>query len=562
MKARVHAEDLKFETERRLFCKGSALVKLESLNWEEHKTCQHDPKNVLRLKKIFEKEGCRSLKVGNHIPAIVDQHHLDTAIENAKQNKTWKTGILPSSYAMIDSENGYPELEFPGGIICLHGLHRIQAGKALRPAEKWWIVDLYLSGISYETRAILDEEYSNEDRPCDGQIYRKIREYQYLPQKADALVLPATCKRLRGLFRHRLVAAGFDALTKIPALFDAGMKVTTLHTVMATRCYEEIQHYLNHIFTAFVGFFNGIENGIQRLDKATVKAIERKAPAVSTSDSQELSIAIFNGAIFSGFSSQERSVIWGNILKFRGIIPSLSTFFEDMHLLEACVNCIRWLVTVPTDQADQTVFTALGEAFQSQGGTQCTQVVQTTETTFRLVKGNPTYCMKLGYLQMIAFAMKDYRDLPKQSVKKNLIEIARPKADSEVLQKGASFAKQLGFSTPEIERLKGMEPLTFSEVEALVPVPKTAVVEIKRRSGMPRTDTFEEDRQHIFLHNLLQSDEAGEGITSFYVLKSWFNAFFGTWAIPVPVPNTDSNMSPPKDQEVKNESVNLQKTQL
>ncbi|OAF59237.1 hypothetical protein VC83_04180 [Pseudogymnoascus destructans] len=238
MKARVHAEDLRFETEWRLFCKGSALVKLESLNWEEHKTRQHDPKNVLRLKKVFEKEGCRSLKVGNHIPAIVDQHHLDTAIENAKQNKTWKTGILPSSYATIDSENRYPELDFPGGIICLHGLHRIQAGKALRPAEKWWIVDLYLSGISYEMRAILDEEYSNEDRPCDGQIYRKIREYQYLPQKADALILPATCKRLRGLFRHRLVAAGFDALTKIPALFDAGMKVTTLHTVMATRCYE------------------------------------------------------------------------------------------------------------------------------------------------------------------------------------------------------------------------------------------------------------------------------------------------------------------------------------
>jgi hypothetical protein len=230
-----------------------------------------------------------------------------------------------------------------------------------------------------------------------------------------------------------------------------------------------------------------------------------------------------------------------------------------MHLLEACGNCIRWLVTVPMDQ---TVFSALEEAFQSQGDTQCTQVVQTTETTFRLVKGNPTYCMKLAYLQMIAFSMRDYRDMPKQSVKKNLIEIARPKIDSEVLQWGASLAKQVGFSTPEIEALKGMEPLKLSEVEALVPVPKTAVVEIKRRSGMPHTDTFEEDRRHIFLHNLSQSDEAGEGITSFYVIKCWFNAFFGTWAIPVPVPNTDSNMSPPKDQEVKIESVNLQKTQV
>jgi hypothetical protein len=257
MKAQVHAEDIRFERERRLFCKGSALVKLESLNWEESKIRQHDPKNVLRLKKIFEEDGCRSLKVGNHIPAIVDQHHLDTAIENAKQKELWNAGVLPSIYATIDSENGYPELEFPSGIICLHGFHRIQAGKALRPAEKWWIVDLYLSGISYEMRTILDEEYCNEDRPCDGQVYRKIREYQYLPLKADALVLPATClsfemrwwsrfnenrqRRLHSLFAHRSVATVFDALAKIPALFDAGMKVTTMHTVLATRCYEVSQ---------------------------------------------------------------------------------------------------------------------------------------------------------------------------------------------------------------------------------------------------------------------------------------------------------------------------------
>lgn len=107
-----------------------------------------------------------------------------------------------------------------------------------------------------------------------------------------------------------------------------------------------------------------------------------------------------------------------------------------MHLLEACVNSIRWLVTVTTDQTDQknnTVFTALEQAFQSQEGTRCTQVVQTTETTFRLVKGSQTYCTKLRYLQIFAFAMKDYRDLPKQSVRKNLVEIARPKADSKVL---------------------------------------------------------------------------------------------------------------------------------
>jgi hypothetical protein len=49
-------------------------------------------------------------------------------------------------------------------------------------------------------------------------------------------------KKLRTLFgereRVRRLAASFDALSKIPALFDAGMMVTTLNKVMGTKCYE------------------------------------------------------------------------------------------------------------------------------------------------------------------------------------------------------------------------------------------------------------------------------------------------------------------------------------
>jgi hypothetical protein len=257
--AQAHAEDLRLDTESRLICKGSALIRFEYLKWNEYlkltEVERPDPERVEHVKRIFRKEGCSQLQVGHHIPAIVDQHRLDVALEDARRKGRWKTGTLPSNSTTIDTQDGYPELEFPGGIECLHGLHRIQAGKELlRPTEKWWIVDLYLSVISYELKTILVEEYANEKKPCDGKIYRKIREYQFLPGKIDSKVSPTTCvsfemrwwarfnpsreKKLRSLFRNSTVAARFDALGRIPGLFDAGMMVTTLHKMMAMKCYE------------------------------------------------------------------------------------------------------------------------------------------------------------------------------------------------------------------------------------------------------------------------------------------------------------------------------------
>jgi hypothetical protein len=147
--------------------------------------------------------------------------------------------------------------------------------------------------------------------------------------------------------------------------------------------------------------------------------------------------------------------------------------------------------------------------------------------------------MRLGYLQLFAFAMRYYQNLPKAPVKKNLKTIPRVKADREVLQQFAAFAEQLGFNTPEIEELKGdLDPPPIPDTQESVPLFVTTGPgkSIKYRCGLPRTDTFEEDRKYLFLHNLYEeSNAAGEGITSFFVLKSWFTVFFDLprWTRPV-----------------------------
>jgi hypothetical protein len=101
---------------------------------------------------------------------------------------------LLSESTIINTQDGYLELDFPSGIECLYGLYRIEARKELLlPTKKWWIVDLYLLGISYKLKTILVKVYANEKKPCDGKIYRKIREYQSRLGRVDNKVSPTTC---------------------------------------------------------------------------------------------------------------------------------------------------------------------------------------------------------------------------------------------------------------------------------------------------------------------------------------------------------------------------------
>ena len=169
-----------------------------------------------------------------------------------------------------------------------------------------------------------------------------------------------------------------------------------------------------------------------------------RAPGVSTLDAQFVRGEVLGRSAFGGFSDQERAVILENILAFRRTIPSLYTFFQDIHFLEACADSVKWLVTVPPGKA---LFTTLGGCYVR---TDETQYVQVTETTFHSIHGSREDCKRLGYLGLIAFAMRHHSSLPKRLVKTNLTTIPRAHADREALQRFASLAAKLGFDTPEI----------------------------------------------------------------------------------------------------------------
>jgi hypothetical protein len=136
--ARYHGEDSALEAERRLMYQGSARICLDVLQFEWDQQRELDTGHVEFLKECFRNEDCQRLPAENHVPAIIGQQQLVNAMRDS--------GVSVQQLLAAGPPNDYPRLEFPTGvkIECLHGLHRIEAGREfLSPTEKWWIVDLY-----------------------------------------------------------------------------------------------------------------------------------------------------------------------------------------------------------------------------------------------------------------------------------------------------------------------------------------------------------------------------------------------------------------------------------
>lgn len=241
-----------FERERQEKYRGSASISLDAIDLFSVDPSTLDRKNVERLKEVFRNEDCQRQPVTNHILVLVDQACFEAALESSGAS-------APALLAAGSDE--YPKLRFPAGVrlACLHGRHRVQAGREfLPPHDKWWIADLYLTGeygawsttvvlisgsdLSADARWCLIEEYANERIPSDGEIYQKIRHYHFQRNLAFELrwwarLRGCRTKNLKALLRSIEFAAAFDSLLDIPGLWN-GFQLTTLHKILSLRSDE------------------------------------------------------------------------------------------------------------------------------------------------------------------------------------------------------------------------------------------------------------------------------------------------------------------------------------
>jgi len=99
--------------------------------------------------------------------------------------------------------------------------------------------------IGNELRTSLVEEYANQKKPTDGEIYRKIRQYEGEGNEAFrerwfVRLSPSNQDRLDQLDnkRNRRLRRAFDRLLPIPGLWPHGMRISMLHRLIATGCVE------------------------------------------------------------------------------------------------------------------------------------------------------------------------------------------------------------------------------------------------------------------------------------------------------------------------------------
>ena len=109
---------------------------------------------------------------------------------------------------------------------------------------------------------------------------------------------------------------------------------------------QEILHYLRHIKRVWSGLVQGNPNAMLKIDKATVEALQMRAPRASTTDAKMLRSQLRAGKIFRAFNDSEREDIWSRLQMIEGLIPSFYTLFRDVQYLEHCVNCVKRLTAL------------------------------------------------------------------------------------------------------------------------------------------------------------------------------------------------------------------------
>ncbi|RDH30832.1 hypothetical protein BDQ94DRAFT_180863 [Aspergillus welwitschiae] len=565
-------EEVRLATERRLKYLGTAKVNIYQIQFDPPLPRDLDPKNLDRLCEIFRKNRCRRLDVDNHVPAIVSWQDLADALRKAK---------VPQQSLLTNDPYQCPQLGFAAGQLrALHGRHRVQAGaKVLPPADRWWTVDLYVDDIGEELRTSLIEEYANQKKPTDGQIYRKIRQYEgedneSFRQRWFVRLSPSNQDRLDQLDnkRNRRLRRAFDRLLPIPGLWPHGMRISMLHRLIATSCVDEILTYLEHIGYFWSSIVDSDPVSMKKIDLDTVDALQLLAPGRSRTDAKLACGLVLSGQAFAEFSEEERRIIWSRMKDFDGLIPSLYTFFEDFKYLESCAHCVKRLFGPSTESVWETMRSMFIPSSNLEGG-EC--VIQTSESTFRHQWATDVKRLEMGYLQVWLYAMRHYPLMPSDPKKVDdlLAKPIRAKADERAIYEMAELARRVGFESPEIDALingspdhqiaraallQARKPSRFrydaQQFEILVSrivdcfavaVPDQpdmthdlladSTVKPRARCGMPQTRTHKQDSPLLFLDRL-HADDIGftDTITSFYVRRCVYFSFFGRPAIPGP----------------------------
>ena len=245
---------------------------------------------------------------------------------------------------------------------------------------------------------------------------------------------------------------------------------------------------------------------MEKIDQATVEALQFTAPWASTLDAQILHCKILGEEFFGRFSQQEREGIWIRLQSFKGLVPSLFEFFENAKCLEAWADCLKWLICL---DPRETLSTAMKKIYTGINQSVDSALVQKNDITFDSVPASSARRIDLGRQQLCAFAICYHCEIPKKPNGKDLLAKPRATLDTTRLREMADLASLLGFESSKITALKqfpkSADPTLVREDEKPALITDGPGEIRKDRCGIPHTQNYEEDRQFLFITHLLDN---------------------------------------------------------
>ncbi|EDU46063.1 conserved hypothetical protein [Pyrenophora tritici-repentis Pt-1C-BFP] len=429
--------DIDFAATRSTCFRGVARVPLHALNFQNRlvldKHRELSEENVRRLQNIYEQVGCNRLEEENVINAVIADEDLVAELSSQGKsiedfcNLQWPQDALDLPLEYVD---------------CLSGMHRIEAARRfLDENDKWWVVRLFSHNTPKPVLAQIIESFANEQKPSDGEVFRKIRLYhrendEEAQKRWWSRLEKSKPKDLRQLLRRPTLIAGFDALIDMPGLWA-----------------KEMALYLDYIAKAWSKILRCGERTLpfSIVDAVTVQNLQLLAPAHSDMDKNLVIELMERRDIFSSLKSGTiRRTLTDNLCAFPGVIPSLWGFFEMLKYLEPLAEALRHLLG---KDMKRTIRSSLMGLYFAPSKI----MVQTTETQDVEIKValSRKQAGMIAYTELWAFCGRYFDGLTAFTPRK---ETGEPKPtvngpNPVVWQHLARFAVSRGFQIPHAQAL-------------------------------------------------------------------------------------------------------------
>ncbi|KAJ5216830.1 hypothetical protein N7468_009838 [Penicillium chermesinum] len=509
----VESSERRLQSFKNICCKGSAVVRLSDLSagkaaWR----LAEGPDNSDRIARILRVQGCQRLSKHAHVPILIHPLH-------------WGSHVFLQQPSLTDL--ALPQLGVSPGytLVPLNRKSLIVAAeryfRELGTQDPWWIVDIYLAEPSrlptrHTARTGVDER-PQVPPPVSGGAYRGEKRggenYWWGILEAEPGSRKSRYLRtLRPVLRH-----AFDALLPITGIWE-GMSIGVLHKINAMRCDEPIRCYLEHIRQTF-RYIVGDEGLLPRIDAASVRIMCSRAPATSPQDLCALQREWRQGTLFQFMEPQDRHRAWANLQRINFIIPTLTTFFQDVLYLEVAQTAMRKLCLMPL-KGDETIDTVLGR--QNWMAVLLGGVASQRDSLWNLWRFGWQYAFELTH-------KKDHhRRVPRK--REDLDRASRLNLGREpdsfqlpLIDRFFALAVSFGFDIPV------QPPIQESQIPPSVPsdFPPDSEddVDLERRCGKPFTDSIDADRfalEETSLNQVWTTRRVSAG----FVRRCVFHAFF------------------------------------